>query len=194
MNTFGVLCLACFGCRYESAEPHQQPLPGHWHEQLGGRFAALLVVKQLREEKLVFAAQQYVAAKLGREFTEPEPWTLDGVFQETSARTPIIFILSTGGCCNAVANDVLIAACSTIQRAPAAFFFVPIQLRYSEGCACSAGSRAAASIRMHTLCASLLPDMHAALLTQMLLPELNRPCLSYDDCALRVISLFLCRC
>jgi hypothetical protein len=53
-------------------------------------------VKQLREEKLVFAAQQYVAAKLGREFTEPEPWTLDGVFQETSARTPIIFILSTG--------------------------------------------------------------------------------------------------
>jgi hypothetical protein len=59
--------------------------------------AALLLVKQLREEKLVFAAQQYVAAKLGREFTEPEPWTLDGVFQETSARTPIIFILSTGG-------------------------------------------------------------------------------------------------
>jgi dynein heavy chain len=84
-------------CRYESAEPHQQALPGRWQE-LDGRFAALLLVKQLREEKLVFAAQQYVAAKLGREFTEPEPWTLDGVFQETSARTPIIFILSTGGC------------------------------------------------------------------------------------------------
>ncbi|WIA13579.1 hypothetical protein OEZ85_007146 [Tetradesmus obliquus] len=81
---------------YESAEPHQQPLPGPWQEQLGGRFAALLLVKQLREEKLMFAAQQYVAAKLGREFTEPEPWTLDGVFEETSARTPIIFILSTG--------------------------------------------------------------------------------------------------
>jgi dynein heavy chain len=88
------------GCRYESAEPHQQPLPGSWHEQLDGRFAALLLVKQLREEKLVFAAQRYVAGKLGCEFTEPEPWTLDGVFEETSARTPIIFILSTGGCCH----------------------------------------------------------------------------------------------
>lgn len=90
--------MCCAGCRYESAEPHQQPLPGPWQEQLGGRFAALLLVKQLREEKLMFAAQQYVAAKLGREFTEPEPWTLDGVFEETSARTPIIFILSTGAC------------------------------------------------------------------------------------------------
>lgn len=91
-------CLSYAGCRYESAEPHQHPLPGQWQEQLGGHFAVLLLVKQLREEKLVFAAQHYVAAKLGREFTDPELWTLDGVFQETSARTPIIFILSTGLC------------------------------------------------------------------------------------------------
>lgn len=39
---------------------------------------------------------QYVANRLGAEFTEPPPWSLDDVFPDTTARTPIIFILSTG--------------------------------------------------------------------------------------------------
>lgn len=60
-------------------------------------FGRLLVVKLLREEKLVFACQAYVAAQLGKQFTEPAPWTLDDVFPDTSAKTPVIFILSTGG-------------------------------------------------------------------------------------------------
>ncbi len=39
---------------------------------------------------------QYVSAKLGPEFMEPPPWTLDDVFPDTSSTTPVIFILSTG--------------------------------------------------------------------------------------------------
>jgi hypothetical protein len=143
-------------------------------------------VKQLREEKLVFAAQQYVAAKLGREFTEPEPWTLDGVFQETSARTPIIFILSTGGCCNAAANNVFIATCSTIQRAPAAVFFVSMQRRYSEGLCVQCWQEGGCK-HQATLCTSLLPDVHAALLTHMLLPELRKPCLTLQLAIVRCV-------
>lgn len=34
--------------------------------------------------------------KLGSEFTEPAAWTLDDVFPDTTCRTPVIFILSTG--------------------------------------------------------------------------------------------------
>ena len=37
-----------------------------------------------------------MSAKQGPEFTEPPPWTLDDVFTDTTSRTPIIFILSTG--------------------------------------------------------------------------------------------------
>ena len=37
-----------------------------------------------------------VGAVLGREFTEVAPWTLDDVFPDSSAQTPIIFVLSTG--------------------------------------------------------------------------------------------------
>ncbi|GFR44385.1 hypothetical protein Agub_g5605 [Astrephomene gubernaculifera] len=83
---------------FESDEPHLIPLPAGWEERLtkSRPFCKLLLVKAFREEKLTFACAQYVAGKLGTEFTEPPPWSLDDVFPDTSCRTPIIFILSTG--------------------------------------------------------------------------------------------------
>eukprot|EP00879_Flechtneria_rotunda_P011225 GHRR01011724.1.p1 GENE.GHRR01011724.1~~GHRR01011724.1.p1 ORF type:complete len:1363 (+),score=486.85 GHRR01011724.1:1838-5926(+) len=81
---------------YNEAEPQNKSLPHYWQDRIGNHFAKLLLIKQLREEQLVFAVQQYVASKLGKEFTEPEPWALDDVFQETNSKTPVIFILSTG--------------------------------------------------------------------------------------------------
>lgn len=81
--------------RYDDEEPHRSPLPGEWEERLAG-FKRLLLVKVFREEKLQFSCANFVDLKLGREFVEPEPWTLDDVFPDTSCRTPIIFVLSTG--------------------------------------------------------------------------------------------------
>jgi dynein heavy chain len=73
-------------------------LPAPWQDKLGtAGISRLLLVKLFREEKTVFAAQAFVAAQLGKQFTEPAPWTLEDVFPDTSARTPVIFILSTGG-------------------------------------------------------------------------------------------------
>jgi hypothetical protein len=40
--------------------------------------------------------RRYAAARLGPAFTEPAPWTLDDVFADTSAKAPIIFVLSAG--------------------------------------------------------------------------------------------------
>ncbi|KAG1679671.1 hypothetical protein FOA52_006190 [Chlamydomonas sp. UWO 241] len=79
-----------------SAEPHTEALPSGWEATLSGSFAKLVVIRIFREEKLIFACSQYVGTKLGAEFTEPAPWTLDDVFPDSSCRTPIIFILSTG--------------------------------------------------------------------------------------------------
>ncbi len=53
-------------------------------------------VQVLREEKLLLACQHYIGQTLGSEFTEPRPWQLDDVFPDTTAATPIIFILSSG--------------------------------------------------------------------------------------------------
>jgi dynein heavy chain len=79
-----------------TAEPHTEPLPSGWEFKLSGSFAKLAVIRIFREEKLIFACSQYVGTKLGGEFTEPAPWTLDDVFPDSSCRTPTIFILSTG--------------------------------------------------------------------------------------------------
>lgn len=87
---------AAAAARCTAAEPQQQPLPGRVQEASGRSFARLLLVRQLREEKLLAAAQAFVAERLGAEFTEPEPWTLDDVFEDTSAATPIVFVLSAG--------------------------------------------------------------------------------------------------
>lgn len=82
--------------RYAAHEPHKHPLPEPWQQRLAGSFQQVLLVHSLRQEWFVPAAHQYVSEHLGPQFTEPEPWSLDGVFAETSSQTPIIFILSTG--------------------------------------------------------------------------------------------------
>lgn len=71
-------------------------MPAPWQEQLSGSFQQLLLIHIVRQECFVPAAQHYVGQHFGKGFTEPEPWTLDQVFEESSAGTPIIFILSTG--------------------------------------------------------------------------------------------------
>ncbi|KAI8465887.1 MAG: dynein heavy chain 7 [Monoraphidium minutum] len=81
----------------ESDDPHLWPLPGPWQASLpAASFCRLLLLRALREEKLSSACTQYAAARLGPAFAEPAPWTLEEVFADTSARTPVIFILSTG--------------------------------------------------------------------------------------------------
>ena len=79
----------------ESDAPFEAPLPRGWDDKLTP-FVKLAVVKVFREETAVSSAQQYVGVELGEAFTEAPPWTLDDVFPDTNARTPIIFILSTG--------------------------------------------------------------------------------------------------
>ena len=77
-------------------EPHESPLPEGWEEKLPNPFHKLLIIKLLREEKMVFAITEYVRGEMGTEFTEPAPWRLEDVYPDTNCRTPVIFILSTG--------------------------------------------------------------------------------------------------
>ena len=50
----------------------------------------------LCEEALPEKCSQYVEAMLGPEFVAAPAWTLQDVFTSTTARAPIIFILSPG--------------------------------------------------------------------------------------------------
>ncbi|KAJ3101998.1 Dynein heavy chain 6, axonemal [Phlyctochytrium planicorne] len=78
-----------------SDSPFEEPVPGDTSQKLTD-FQRLILVKVLREEKLVHGAIEFVKKNLGQEFIDIPPLDLAKVYKETSSRSPMIFILSTG--------------------------------------------------------------------------------------------------
>ncbi|XP_075946793.1 dynein axonemal heavy chain 6 [Anarhichas minor] len=68
---------------------------GHWNERLGA-FQKLVLIKSFIEEKLVFAATEFVIVSLGQQFVENPPVDLANLYNHMSPSTPLVFILSTG--------------------------------------------------------------------------------------------------
>ena len=66
-----------------------------------------MLIKVIREEKLVQAIKKYIAATLGRQFIESPPFDLEGAFVDSSNGTPIIFVLSPGA--DPIANLIELA-------------------------------------------------------------------------------------
>ncbi|KAJ3032226.1 Dynein heavy chain 6, axonemal [Rhizophlyctis rosea] len=79
----------------ESDQPYGLPVPGDTSGTLTD-FQRLLLVKVLREEKLVSAAVEFVKRNLGTEFIDIPPLDLGKAYKDTTNRSPLIFILSTG--------------------------------------------------------------------------------------------------
>ena len=71
----------------------REPLPGHWDTDLDD-FQKMLALKCVRPDRLTDAMQNYVATHLGQRFIEPQTAELGLVFNDSSATTPLIFVLS----------------------------------------------------------------------------------------------------
>ena len=54
----------------------------------------LPVLQSMCGEKLHAACQRYTNIVLGRQFTEPHPWTLEEVLPDTTCQTPTILIVT----------------------------------------------------------------------------------------------------
>lgn len=80
---------------FQSLEPHNEIIPGKWSTILSS-FQRLLLIKIIREEKLVFACEAFIRLQLGNQFIGSKPLLLEEVFKDTSSTNPIIFILSSG--------------------------------------------------------------------------------------------------
>jgi dynein heavy chain len=76
-------------------DPHLEKLPGKWFTNVS-LFQWLMILKVIREEKLVFSCEKFISQQLGKQFIGSKPLLLDEVFPDSSNTTPIIFILSTG--------------------------------------------------------------------------------------------------
>ncbi|KAG8234154.1 hypothetical protein J437_LFUL014944 [Ladona fulva] len=66
-----------------------------WDKKLRD-FEKLMLLKAMKEEKLVFGITQFVKENLGKVFIESPPVNLNMLYQDTSNVTPLIFILTTG--------------------------------------------------------------------------------------------------
>lgn len=66
-----------------------------WDDKIS-KFQRLMLLKVLRQEKLCAGIARYVGDLHGPAFQFPPPWRLEEVFPDTTARTPIVFVLSTG--------------------------------------------------------------------------------------------------
>uniref|UniRef100_A0A3Q3BGU1 Dynein, axonemal, heavy chain 6 n=1 Tax=Haplochromis burtoni TaxID=8153 RepID=A0A3Q3BGU1_HAPBU len=79
----------------EESKKEKQEMKGYWNERLGS-FQKLVLIKSFMEEKVVFAATEFVIVNLGKEFVENPPVDLANLYNDMSPTTPLIFILSTG--------------------------------------------------------------------------------------------------
>merc|ERR1719446_749040 len=56
----------------------------------------MLLLRTIRLDKLVPTISQFVAGDLGQKYIEPPPFDLEGTFKDSTATSPLVFILSPG--------------------------------------------------------------------------------------------------
>ncbi|KAL0246239.1 hypothetical protein GEMRC1_007451 [Eukaryota sp. GEM-RC1] len=69
--------------------------PAPWDKKLV-LFEKLILVKVLKPTSTIFAISAFVERSLGKEFVQPPPFDLSAAFNDSTATTPLIFILSVG--------------------------------------------------------------------------------------------------
>uniref|UniRef100_H3DNF8 Dynein axonemal heavy chain 2 n=1 Tax=Tetraodon nigroviridis TaxID=99883 RepID=H3DNF8_TETNG len=80
---------------FTSSEPEKTALPG----DLEGKFNNLqkmLIVRSLRQDRVTFCVTSFIIDNLGVSFVEPPALDMKAVVEESSCRTPLIFVLSPG--------------------------------------------------------------------------------------------------
>lgn len=55
-----------------------------------------MLIKVMREEKLIYAVKKFVSAELGPQYIESPPFDLEGAATDSQNTMPIIFVLSPG--------------------------------------------------------------------------------------------------
>nr|XP_048689619.1 dynein axonemal heavy chain 2 isoform X1 [Caretta caretta] len=80
---------------YTSAKPEKALLPGEW-ENACNQMQRMLVVRSLRPDRVAFCVTYFIVSNLGSQFIEPPVLNMKSVVEDSTPRTPLIFVLSPG--------------------------------------------------------------------------------------------------
>ncbi|XP_064181287.1 dynein axonemal heavy chain 2 [Anguilla rostrata] len=80
---------------YTSAEPEIAALPGEW-ENSCSELQRMLIVRSLRQDRVSFCVTSFIINNLGARFVEPPVLDMKAVVEDSTTRTPLIFVLSPG--------------------------------------------------------------------------------------------------
>ena len=80
----------------DAPEATTSPLAKDTSDEPLSEFERLLLVRSFRDDRMLLAAQDYIAATIGQRFLDSRPLDLKAVEEEASCRCPIIAVLSQG--------------------------------------------------------------------------------------------------
>ncbi|KAG7496340.1 dynein heavy chain 2, axonemal [Solea senegalensis] len=80
---------------FTSAEPESTTLPADWENNCND-LQKMLVVRSLRQDRVSFCVTSFIVNNLGSRFVEPPVLDMKAVVEESSCRSPLIFVLSPG--------------------------------------------------------------------------------------------------
>ncbi|XP_060896803.1 dynein axonemal heavy chain 2-like [Labrus mixtus] len=79
---------------FTSAEPENATLPGNWNRC--NELQKMLIVRSLRQDRVSVCVTSFIVNNLGSRFVEPPVLDMKAVVEESTCRTPLIFVLSSG--------------------------------------------------------------------------------------------------
>ncbi len=79
---------------YMSGKPEQEPLPGDWSNKT--ELQKMCIIRGLRLDRVLFSAVKFITANIGPEYVDPPSFDLKTVFDTSSSKAPLIFVLSPG--------------------------------------------------------------------------------------------------
>ncbi|XP_028725159.1 dynein heavy chain 2, axonemal [Peromyscus leucopus] len=80
---------------YTNASPEKAMLPGEW-ENACNEMQRMLIVRSLRQDRVSFCVTSFIVSNLGSRFIEPPVLNMKLVMEDSSPRSPLVFILSPG--------------------------------------------------------------------------------------------------
>lgn len=86
---------SCLQAVYDAPDPASSPLPSPWSTRLDA-FQRLLLLRVLRPDMLTTGIHGFVNSSMGQKFVESPPLDLEVCYTDSTATTPLIFVLSPG--------------------------------------------------------------------------------------------------